>query len=236
VAEHETTRLTQQPHYMVFIFGVTLLAFVNSVVVLSTALFKWSDLTTAALGVLKSTDFLLAIILFSDFSLRLFTSPSKSEYFFRQGGWLDLIGSLPSLAIFRLVRMYRTMRDLGNKGRRVVIDEFRKARADGALLLIVWLVLVVLEVCGVAVLIAEHGAAGAKITTASDALWWGFQTITTVGYGDVYPVTNAGRVVGYILMTVGVGLFGTFTAWLANWFFGPRGRGDTAGAPDADKS
>lgn len=233
VAEQDRQRLTHQTNYMVFIFGVTLLAFVNSLVVLSTALFKWNDLTSAALGVLKVLDVMLAVILLADFSARLLTAPNRSEYFFRRGGWLDLIGSFPSLAIFRLVRMYRTMRELGDKGRRVVIDEFRKARADGALLLIVWLVLVVLEVCGVAVLVAEHGASGAKILTTSDALWWGFQTITTVGYGDIYPVTNAGRLVGIVLMTVGVGLFGTFTAWLANWFFGPQRRAEKASEADS---
>lgn len=222
MAEQPKQPVIERTNYRVFIFGVTLLAFVNSVIVLGTLAFHWSDLTNAALGVLRSVDVLLALILLADFAARLWTADKRAAYFFREGGWLDLLGSIPSLAIFRLVRMYRTMKELGEEGRRVVLREFHRARADGALLLIVWLVLVVLEACGVAVLIAEHGATGAKILTASDALWWGFQTITTVGYGDVYPVTNLGRLVGYVLMTVGVGLFGTFTAWLANWFFGSR--------------
>ena len=57
-----------------------------------------------------------------------------------------------------------------------------------------------------------------NIKTAEDAIWWAFTTITTVGYGDRYPVTSEGRFVAVVLMAAGVGLFGTFSAFLASWF------------------
>lgn len=57
-----------------------------------------------------------------------------------------------------------------------------------------------------------------NINNAEDALWWSFVTITTVGYGDKYPVTTEGRIVAGVLMIVGVGLFGTFTGFVASWF------------------
>ncbi|MCD4653931.1 potassium channel family protein [bacterium] len=57
-----------------------------------------------------------------------------------------------------------------------------------------------------------------NIKTASDALWWSFVTITTVGYGDFYPITFVGRIIAGILMTAGIGLFGTFTAYVASFF------------------
>ena len=57
-----------------------------------------------------------------------------------------------------------------------------------------------------------------NIKTASDALWWSMETITTVGYGDKYPVTDLGRIIGTILMISGVGLFGTYTAYIASLF------------------
>jgi voltage-gated potassium channel Kch len=173
-------------------------------------------------------DFALSAVLFFDFGLRLVWAPRKAHYFFARGGWLDLIGSIPALAIFRLVRMVRTARQLGHVGEHTILREFKKARADGALFVIVWLVIVVLEFASASVLFFEEKASGAHIKTASDALWWSFQTITTVGYGDVYPITQAGRGVGYVLMVVGVGLFGTFTAWLANWFFGPKAQAEAA--------
>jgi voltage-gated potassium channel len=56
-----------------------------------------------------------------------------------------------------------------------------------------------------------------NIKTAEDALWWSYVTITTVGYGDKFPVTTEGRIIGALLMTVGVGTFGTFTALLSSW-------------------
>jgi hypothetical protein len=54
-------------------------------------------------------------------------------------------------------------------------------------------------------------------------------TISTVGYGDHYPVTNAGRIIGTCVIVVGVGIFGTFTGYLANVFLGPAKRSGTAG-------
>jgi voltage-gated potassium channel len=69
----------------------------------------------------------------------------------------------------------------------------------------------------IAILQVEH-APNSNIKTAEDALWWSYVTITTVGYGDKYPVTTEGRIIAVFLMTIGVGLFGTFTAFLASWF------------------
>ncbi|MFM7664706.1 MAG: potassium channel family protein, partial [Bacteroidota bacterium] len=57
-----------------------------------------------------------------------------------------------------------------------------------------------------------------NIKTAEDAIWWSYSTMATVGYGDKYPVTTEGRIIAAILMTAGVGLFGTFTAYIASWF------------------
>ena len=64
----------------------------------------------------------------------------------------------------------------------------------------------------------ERAAAKGNITTFSDALWWAVSTITTVGYGDHYPVTTAGRAIGIALMIVGVGIFGVVAASAAAWF------------------
>ena len=73
--------------------------------------------------------------------------------------------------------------------------------------------------CSIAVLHFETDPES-NIRTAEDALWWAFATITTVGYGDCYPVTWEGRLIATILMCAGVGLFGTFSAFLAAWFIG----------------
>lgn len=73
-------------------------------------------------------------------------------------------------------------------------------------------------VAGLAVLDAEQNATGANITNIGDGLWWAFVTITTVGYGDFYPITIVGRLIAVGLMIAGIALLGTVTATLAAWF------------------
>jgi voltage-gated potassium channel len=80
----------------------------------------------------------------------------------------------------------------------------------GAVLLVV--------VAALAMLDAERGAPDASITTFGDALWWGITTVTTVGYGDLYPVTGLGRVVAAALMLVGISMVGVISASVAAWF------------------
>jgi len=81
---------------------------------------------------------------------------------------------------------------------------------------------IMLEVGAVLILDAESASAQANIHTGIDALWWNIVTLATVGYGDKYPVTTAGRVVGVIVIVVGVGLFSALTSFLAHWFLRPR--------------
>jgi voltage-gated potassium channel len=66
---------------------------------------------------------------------------------------------------------------------------------------------------------------GSNIVTAEDAMWWAFTTVTTVGYGDHYPVTTEGRIVAVALMAVGVAVFGTIAGGLASWFSHPSDEG-----------
>jgi len=102
------------------------------------------------------------------------------------------------------------------------------------LLGVLFVTLMLTEVASVLVLAIEIRAEGSNIQTPSDALWWTYVTVATVGYGDRYPVTDAGRVVGVVTMTVGVVLFGALTAFLADTFIRPRGRaGDAEGADRA---
>jgi voltage-gated potassium channel len=171
-------------------------------------------------NVVLIVDVFCSLAFLIDFFLRLYRAPTKSSYFFGDRGWLDLIGSLPfplfRLArIFRMLRIYRPMRREGGKG---IWRQAADDRAGSALLAAVFLVIVVIQYASMSILWVEGDNEEANIHTASDAVWWSYVTVTTVGYGDRFPVTNAGRLVGVALLSSGVGLFEVITGYIANSF------------------
>jgi voltage-gated potassium channel len=178
---------------------------------------------------------ILTIVFVTDFVYRLRTARSKRGYFFHGGGVFDLLSCGPLLRIFRLFRIVRAVRIVRRLGGRRVFRELRTEIAAGVLYLLVFVGVTVLEFVGLLELRFEQYAAGANITTAGDALWWGYVTATTVGYGDYYPVTTGGRLAGIVMLTVGVALFATFSGFLANLFLSPRTRPPAAGTSDAVK-
>ena len=103
-----------------------------------------------------------------------------------------------------------------------ILRELLTRKGDGALFTIFFLTICVLEFGSIFILSVENTSPEATITNASDAIWWVMATITTVGYGDVYPVTNPGRVIGAVVMIIGIGLFSTLAGFLANAFISPK--------------
>jgi voltage-gated potassium channel len=160
------------------------------------------------------------IIFICDFLYRLATANKKTTYFVREYGWLDLLGSLPisGVRLARGVRSVRTIRLLRHFGTKNMGSELRQDRAGSTLILVFFMGILVLELGSYFILFAEAASANANIQTASDALWWSIVTIATIGYGDKYPVTDDGRVIGVFVIITGVGLFSAFTGYLANSF------------------
>lgn len=185
--------------------------------------------------VIRIADAFITILFMADFLYRFFSTESKRDYFFRNWGWADLLASVPvqQLKIFRLFRVVRVLHLMRQFGLRNIVDEILHDRASSALYLTVFLVIVVLEFGGMGIVFAEAGNPDANIKTAADGVWWAFVTITTVGYGDRYPVTSTGRLVGMLTMILGVGLFGVLTGFLANAFLSPREKPAPAGVEAA---
>jgi voltage-gated potassium channel len=171
-------------------------------------------------GVVVIMDGLLSVIFLADFLYRFVNAQSKPRYFLRHFGWADLLSSLPfaQAKLLRLFRIVQTGRMYGKRSARSLVREFVANRSGSALLALLFFMMLVLEFGGIGILAAESLSPDANIKTAGDALWYIYVTITTVGYGDRFPVTPLGRFVGIIVLTTGVGLFGTLTAFLANAF------------------
>lgn len=187
-------------------------------------------------GVVVIIDGLLSLIFLADFLYRFLSAGSKSRYFFSQFGWADLLACLPlpQAKILRVFRIFRAGRLMGKLGSRHMVREFLENRAQSALLSLLFFIILVLEFGGMAMVAVEAGSVEANIRTPSDALWYTFVTITTVGYGDHYPVTHEGQLIGVVIMTAGVGLFGTLTGYLANAFLAPPKKRDAEVAAGAD--
>ena len=203
--------------YEIFIAILSLLSILNLVLVYA---IEDPSLDT----VLRIMNALLSTIFLADFTYRLFTAESKAQYFLRGYGWADLLASLPVeqakvLRVFRLVRVLRLLRATGTKR---VVRSLVRDRAGSALFTLLLMGILVLEFGSLEMLNLEKDAPGANITTASDAIWYVIVTISTVGYGDQFPVTNPGRWLGALVIVVGVGIFGTFTGYLANLFLGSK--------------
>jgi voltage-gated potassium channel len=205
------------PSYELFIVAVSALSLFN--IVIFTGPFDPNTKEIAGI-----VDLILSGILIADFLGRLYVAERWQAYFFGRQGYLDLLGSLPLpvIRVFRVVRVYRGVKRVGALGGRRLARRLIRERAQAALLAATFLVVLVLEVGSMLVVSAERGAPNANILTGGDALWWAIVTVATVGYGDRYPVTTAGRTIGVLLIIVGVGLFGIFTGYLARMFLTPR--------------
>jgi voltage-gated potassium channel len=199
------------------VLAVSALSIVN---ILLIVLPVWDQIGNVVINV----DLCICIILLTDFAFRFHRGGRR--YFLHDLGWLDLLGSLtlPGLRLLRVFRMVRVGTALKRRGVRPLIRDFRANLAEGALFMIAFFVIVVLEFGSIAVLIAERGDPKANILTGGDALWWAIVTITTTGYGDLYPVTRGGRVVAVVVLITGVALVGIITGYLANSFINPRKR------------
>lgn len=211
--------------YELFVGALSVLSIVNLVLI-------YLPSSSPVTSVATLMDGFLTIIFLIDFLYRFLTAESRSGYFVRRFGWADLLASLPFpqakvLRIFRIARVARLMRAFGL---RPLVLEFMRDRAGSALLTVLLLILLLLEFGGMLMLQAESRSAEANITTAWDAIWWAYVTMTTVGYGDQYPVTSLGRIVGMFVMAAGVGLFGVLTGFLANAFLSPQDREERAAA------
>ena len=203
--------------YEIFVGMLSLLTLVN--LALAFIIRSDRDLQT----VLLVMDISISVIFLADFVVRFATASSKRRYFFRNYGWADLLSAIPfsEVRAFRLLRLIRVVQLFRDVGSRSIRANLRRLYAQNALLFTVLVGIVLVQFGSLQILAAERESPGGTIETASDALWYTLATISTVGYGDYVPTTNTGRLIGVLLIVVGVGMFAAFTGFVADRFLRP---------------
>ena len=168
-----------------------------------------------------SSRFFCAVFL-ADFFVRFNRAESKTQ--FLRWGWIDFVSSLPVnifqvgrvvriIRVFRILRAFRSMKNL--------LTFFLGHRKFTSFAAVAASSLCVVVFSAIAVLNVEDSPE-ANIKNTGDAFWWAFVTMTTVGYGDKYPLSTEGRIIACVLMTAGAGLFATLTGLIASMFLQSR--------------
>lgn len=169
-------------------------------------------------------DHAICVFFFAEFCVRFYGAENKLR--FMRWGWIDLVSSIPAVnflragRILRLIRLLRLIRAF--RSTQSFVRHVFKNKAKGTFTSVAILAVLLIIFSSIAILQVEKDP-NSNIRTAEDAIWWAYVTITTVGYGDKFAVTTEGRLIAAVLMTAGVGLFGTFTAYVASWFVEPKG-------------
>lgn len=204
--------------YQIFILVLTVLSLVIMVGLIL-------PLSQPTLDLLRFYDNVICVIFLADFFITLLRAPSRAGYFIGHAGWLDLLGSIPALGFFRftvllrlarLSRLTRISRLLRGQNQKELVADVVRNRGQYAALVTLTLTLIVLTFASTLELEFESQSPEANITTPSDALWWSAVTITTVGYGDTYPVTFGGRLTAVFVMFSGIGIIGALASILSS--------------------
>lgn len=178
-------------------------------------------IASATAAIIQKLDTLICVVFIADFAAGFARSPSKAQ--FMKWGWIDLIASIPMVDWIRWLRMVRVIRILrvlrAVRSARAITRILVASRTKTAAASLIVAMLVVFFVSSVSILVVEKSP-DSKIHGAADAAWWAISTMSTVGYGDTYPVTPEGRVLAAVVMIFGVALFGTLSGLTASWFLG----------------
>jgi voltage-gated potassium channel len=186
------------------------------------------DLSPGALSALEAADWLIWAVFAGELTVRFILAPHKPR--FLEHNLIDVaVVVIPFAQPLRLLRSIRVLRvaRVARAGTYMArgVEEGRTvfSRENFSYALSVALI----AVSGTAVLVwaVEREAPNSTIKTLPDALWWAVTTVSTVGYGDKYPVTPEGRIVAVVLMVLGIGLFGLIAATLSSFFIEEQNKG-----------
>jgi voltage-gated potassium channel len=160
-----------------------------------------------------------------EYLLRLFASESRLKFFFSFFGLIDLIAILPfyltlgmdlkslrAIRLFRILRLFKFLR-YGNTMEKIK-KSFNSIKRE--LFLFTLATLMLLYFSSIGIYYFENEAQPEVFASIFDAMWWSVATLTTVGYGDVYPITNGGKIFASVIVFIGLGLVAIPTGLIAS--------------------
>ncbi|AOW21003.1 ion transporter [Urechidicola croceus] len=173
------------------------------------------DLKPQTRVILKSIEAFCVIIFTIEYLLRIYVADSKRKFIFSFFGIIDFLAILPfylafgidlrSLRVLRTLRLFRVLKLARyNKAINHFTKAIKYAREEILLFLFVTFLLIYLSAVGIYYF--ENQAQPDKFASIFDSLWWAIITLTTVGYGDVYPITVGGRVFTFMVLLLGLGI------------------------------
>ena len=145
----------------------------------------------------------------AEYIFRVWAAPSRWDYI--KSNPLDLVSIIPPVRGARLLRLVRLLRVASDLGSVLETSQWKKRTIVIGRIALVWVAVLIISALGL--YWAEQGE-NDKILNLGDAAWWAIATMTTVGYGDVYPITGEGRIAAGILMVLGIAFFSFLTATL----------------------
>ncbi len=194
--------------------GLMLLSLLAVLVVLVIA---FSDPDAQLTRLLVMIDTVICLLFLTNFFYDLARSDDRKYYL--RTHWIDLVASIPAVESLRYARIFQVLRvfRLIRMSRSVLIPLLRQRQQTTFTGLMLAMVTII-TLSAVLILLVEDDAPGANIDSAEAAMWWALVTMSTVGYGDYYPVTAEGRLIGTIVILCGVSFFGVVAGFLASLF------------------
>ena len=183
------------------------------------------NLDESMVELLNKIELIIVSIFTLEYIIRLFASKKKTSFIFSFYGFIDLIAILPfylssgfdltSIRVFRLFRLFKLFKY--NKNIKRFKNAFKEIKDD--LILFFSFTLILLFISSVGIYYCESEAQPDIFSSVFHCLWWSLATLTTVGYGDIYPITIGGKIFTFFILMIGVGIISIPSGLIASALF-----------------
>jgi voltage-gated potassium channel len=204
--------------------------FIQTLIILSLITFSIETLpnnTTQTTSILRFFEVFCVIIFTIEYTLRIYVAKKPLSYIFSFYGIIDLLAILPfylrtaidlrAIRVFRIFRIFRALKLVRyNRALRRFHIAAQLVKEEMTLFIFIAAILIFLSATGIYYF--ENQAQPDSFSSVFQSLWWAVVTLTTVGYGDVYPITVGGRIFTFFVLIVGLGVISVPAGLVASSF------------------